>query len=124
MIEAIVFLLLIICVEAVTEILVTSSIFTAPRLLIARISGTLGVLVHCGYCTSVWVSGVFSWFFVTQIYCFFPNFWVGFIVTVFVLHRLANLFHELANKWLGRRPITFAVHKTEQVIVHEQKNDS
>lgn len=127
MTEIVLFILLVICIEAVTEILVDSAIFEKPRLFLSRMSTNLGVLVHCGYCTSVWVSGFFGWFFAAQIFCFFPSFWISYIVTVFVLHRLSNIFHELVSKWFSRRPITLAVHKTERVIMptvnYEQKND-
>lgn len=119
-------LLFVIAVEAITEILVESEIFRWPRETLARANGLIGTLVHCGYCTSVWVSAALSWAFVTCAWAIVPNFWVSFIVTTFVLHRLSNLWHELTSKWLNRRPITFAVHKTETVIMpgvnDEQEN--
>lgn len=119
-------LFLVICVEAVTEILVSSTIFQKPREFIAFRSSFLGELVHCGYCTSVWVSAGVSWAFVLHVWSVTPVFWISYLVTVFVVHRLSNLFHEFASKWLNRRPISLAVHKTETVIMpglrdHEQE---
>lgn len=107
-------LLLIIFVEAVTEILVASSIFEKPRLYLAQKSGFLGELIHCGYCTSVWVSLGVAWIIPITIS---PYFFLNYIITAFILHRLSNVIHELINKWLGRRPISFAVHKTEAVLM-------
>jgi hypothetical protein len=119
-------LFLVVCVEAVTEILVSSSIFQRPREFLALRSSFLGELVHRGYCTSVWVSAAAAWVFVWHIWAITPILWVSYLITVFVLHRLSNLFHELASKWLNRRPMSFAVHKTETVIMpglrdHEQE---
>ena len=110
-------ILLVICVEAITEILVSGSIFQKPREFIARNSSFIGELVHCGYCTSVWVSAAVAWVFVVWVWTLTPIFWINYIIATFVIHRLANLFHELSSKWLNRRPISFAVHKTETVIV-------
>jgi hypothetical protein len=107
-------LLLVIFVEALTEILVESSIFERPRLYLAGKSGFLGELIHCGYCTSVWVSFGVAWIAPLAISGFF---WLNYFLTAFILHRMSNMLHELISKWLGRRPVTFAVHKTEAVIL-------
>lgn len=124
MIEAVAaFTLLMICVEAITEILVASSIFAKPREFIARRSGLLGELVHCGYCTSVWVSAAVAWIIPLWYWALVPHFWVSYLVTLFVLHRLSNLFHELISKWLNRRPISLAVHKTETVLLPDIGNN-
>lgn len=112
-----VLLFLIVFVEALTEIIVSSVIFEKPREFLAYKSDFLGELIHCGYCTSVWVSAAISWAFVLFVWSVFPSFLLSYIVTTFVLHRLSNLLHELNSKWLNRRPISFAVHKTETVIV-------
>lgn len=106
MIEIIVILLLLtIAVEATTEILTSSKLigplqnkwkqWTYP---VDRppSGGLLRVFMvfvddlwSCGYCTSVWVSGFFSLFAPSV----FDNSFVNWLVSVFVLHRLANWLH-------------------------------
>lgn len=117
------FLFLVIFVEAFTEILVESSILAKPREFLARHSGLLGELVHCGYCTSVWVSAAVAWIVPMFIWAVVPNFWISYVIALFVLHRLSNLFHELNSKWLNRRPIGLAVHKTETVLMPDIGNE-
>ena len=106
--------ILVLFVEAVTEILVSSVIFQKPREFIYVRNGFLGELVNCGYCTSVWVAAAVAWLYVLPI-C--PWFAANYIISTFVIHRLSNLLHELNNKWLSRRPFSMAVHKTETVII-------
>ena len=113
-------LLLILFVEAVTEILVESSIFQKPREFVYTRNGFLGELVTCGYCTSVWVSAAVAWLVVFPIS---PWFVINYIITVFVIDRLSNLLHELNNKWLNRRPFSMALHKTETVIIPGEINE-
>lgn len=114
-------LLLALFVEAVTEILVTSIFFEKPREFVYTRNGFFGELVNCGYCTSVWVSAVVAWLAVLPISSWFV---VNYIITVFIIHRLSNLLHELNNKWLGRRPFSMALHKTETVIIPGEINES
>lgn len=114
------YLLMIIFIEAVTEILVESSIFENTRLKLAQFNGLLGELIHCGYCTSVWVSLSISWIYPFVICDYFA---ANYLLTAFVLHRLSNMLHELFNKWLGRRPFAFAVHKSENVIITGDNNE-
>lgn len=115
------FLLLILIVEAITELLVESSIFEKPRRFVYARNGFLGELVTCGYCTSVWVSAAVAWIFPIVIS---PWFIVNYFVTVFALHRLSNMLHELFSKWLGRRPLSMSLHKTETVIIPGAINES
>lgn len=109
------FLLLIIFVEAMTEILTSSVILEKPRILLSSMCPLFGELIHCGYCTSVWVSAIAV--ALTPLPAIFSVYWVNFMVTTFVVHRLSNILHELFSKWLNRRPLSFAVHKTEAIIM-------
>lgn len=116
-------LFLAIFIEALTEILVASEIMRVPREFIAKLSGFLGVLVHCGYCTSVWISASVAWIIPMFVWAFTPHFWLNYFLTAFVLHRVSNLLHEAFSKWLNRRPMSFAVHKTETVLMSGLTND-
>jgi hypothetical protein len=106
-------LLLIIFVEAVTEIITTSSIMSKFRNMLSY-SDFLGELIHCGYCTSVWVAASVAWIDPLAVS---NQFWINYVITLFVLHRLSNVLHELVEKWVGRRPVTLAIHKTEAVLL-------
>ena len=106
-------LLLIIFIEALTEIIVASAIFAPIREVSTKYS-YLGELMHCGYCTSVWVSASVAWIAPLAIG---PHFLINYALTVFILHRLSNLFHEFNSKWLNRRPLSLSVYKTETVIM-------
>ena len=100
MTECLIFLFLVIFVEAFTEILVESSIMLKPREMLAKRSGLLGELIHCGYCTSVWVAAAVAWIVPMYVIAITPYFFVGYVIALFVLHRLSNILHELNNKWL------------------------
>ena len=119
MTSLLIFLLLVVFVEALTEILVTSFILEKPRMFISRRNGFLGTLVHCGYCTSVWVSTMVAWIIPFYIWSMTGQFWLDYIITALILHRLSNLFHELTSKLFGRRPMVFVVHKKETVVINE-----
>ena len=108
------YVLLIVFIEALTEILVESSIFSKPREALALRSGFLGELIHCGYCTSVWVSASVAW---VAPLAFTSIFLINYLLTVLILHRLSNLLHEIYSKLFGRRPVSLAVHKTETVLM-------
>ena len=117
-------LALIIAVEAVTEILVASEIFAKLRELTYKISVFLGKLFSCGYCMSVWISTLFVCFCVTPELSYYPI--VDKFITIFVIHRLSNIWHEFISRWLNRAPISLAIHKTETIVMEQtdgtQKN--
>lgn len=103
-------LLLALVVEAITEIFVSSLLFEKLRIKIASIHLMLGELVHCGYCTSVWISMLVAWI-ATFILPISNYIIVDYILFVFILHRLSNIMHEIISKLLQRRPIQLWVHK-------------
>lgn len=62
----------------------------------------IGMLVNCGYCSSVWVAAIAS-------YCTgYTSFWM-FAVKALVIHRVSNLMHELFARWFGRSPFSVVV---------------
>jgi hypothetical protein len=63
---------------------------------------------------SVWVAASVAW---VDPWIISEQFWINYAVTLFVLHRLSNVLHELMEKWLSRRPLTLAIHKTEAVLL-------
>ena len=113
----IIWIVIIIAVEAITEIIITGKIFQALRdFIIGRNVFLLAGLFSCGYCMSVWVAAAIGWL------APFPlGFW-GIPIKIFAIHRISNFFHELMVRWLGRKPWTVEVHKTESIVV-EQSNE-
>jgi len=89
------YLALAIIVEAVTEILTESSIFS-PLQKLSEKSKAFEVF-SCGYCMSVWVA------LACALACpagFTDIVWVNVVFTTFLLHRLANTLHSGAAWFL------------------------
>lgn len=98
----------IICVEAITEIIINADIFLGLRTFLSKISPSfLGKLFTCGYCMSVWVAGCIAWSLPGTI-TNYPI--VDIIIKAFVLHRSANLVHEGFKRWFARLPLVFVLN--------------
>lgn len=76
---------LVIATEAVTQILLDSELFERPRQFLSRV-WLFRELLKCPWCSSVWVA--------TGI-CLLTYFGYGIVIVPFVIHRLANIFHDL-----------------------------
>ena len=99
-------LIIILNVEAVTNLLSKSELFKPLRESLFNLSnnrgskfaGFLHDLIDCPYCTSVWV----SIFYVSCVYITanFPLFSASFIYfcAIIVLHRLANIVHHIIDR--------------------------
>jgi hypothetical protein len=112
-------ILAIVFVEAVTEIIVSSTIFFRLRNWIAKKSDFLGSLINCGYCMSVWVSATVGWVLPGEIFLhFFPGIMAAMaidcVLKVFILHRVSNVFHEGLSRWFNRLPWVFVVNKIDE----------
>jgi len=59
-----------------------------------RIFNFIHDILDCGYCTSVWMAGIFALFFLTESF--------DFVIIVLVLHRLANMLHFTID-WLDEK---------------------
>jgi len=114
-------ILAILFVEAVTEILVAGAVFDNVRKLLFEFSGFTAKLISCGYCLSVWVAFAVSWVVPTGI----DNIVGSMVLSTFALHRLSNIFHEFAVRWLNRVPWTVQLNQIQHVIVPgmEDEND-
>jgi len=100
-----------IVVEAITEILVSSSLFSWWRNAVARVP-FFGTLFTCGYCLSVWVSAGFGWIF--DFNFVHPVF--DYFIVVFLIHRLANIYHELFQRWFDKHPfvLMLSIQKSDE----------
>lgn len=113
-------LLAIIYVEAITEIFVESDVFTKFRLLLKKLSNFTGELISCGYCFSVWAAMPVGWALPGDIFGIFV---LDAILKTFILHRLANIFHECVSRWFGRFPFVFVISKPQEsddMIISEE----
>jgi hypothetical protein len=99
---------IVICVEAITEIIVSSELMFSIRDILSRMSPNfMGRLLNCGYCTSVWVSACFA-LFAPKL---FNIYILDYVISMFVIHRLSNMLHELFKRWLDRVPFNIVIHK-------------
>ena len=105
----------IIFVEATTELILNAEILEWFRKLMYKLSSFTGNLISCGYCLSVWISVSVAWYLPIG----FRMPILDFIVAVFVLHRLSNIFHEFMARWLGRIPWVLQLHKIETVLIED-----
>ena len=92
------FILLIISIEAATELIFHAAPLQRPRLYLIAALPRLAIppyghLLDCPYCVSVWVSVFF-----TGIYFSVPAFFVTPILFFLSCHRLANFLH-LIFRW-------------------------
>ncbi len=90
-------LLAVIAVEAIVEILTTSTLLNVPRAWILAKQNFFSDLIGCGWCTSVWVAASVGWAM--------PGIITGYLVVdiilkTFALQRMANYLHELRSNWL------------------------
>jgi hypothetical protein len=104
-------LLVIIAVEAVTEILVASKIFFALRDKISQRGELWATFVNCGYCVSVWVSAAA----VLVLPRLIIDHQVDYIFRIFIVHRLSNVLHELFSRWFGRMPWMLMLNSGQDV---------
>lgn len=124
--ELITLLFLIVVVEAITEIVVSSTIFQPLRNFILKRAGKsticnfLGKLIQCGYCTSVWISLIFAFFVPIHL----VNVYIDFIIFVFVLHRLSNFWHEFLSRWFSRHPIIMSINLFKSGDTDESESES
>ena len=107
MVDILIGIIIIIAIEAVTEIIVDSDfpLIKKFKKIISDIAypedsvkfNRFFIIIHdllsCGYCTSVWVSGFFSLW--SPLYNYFDNLFICWIVSTFAFHRLSNWLHVI-----------------------------
>jgi len=112
-----IWVMIILCIEAITELIVDADIFFNVRDWLSQKSNFLGKLLNCGYCVSVWVSFPFALVAPGIIFKYDTLISIIFLMDLLVkwmiLHRLSNLVHELIVRLLQRIPFTFVIHKIE-----------
>jgi hypothetical protein len=95
-------ILLIINIEAVTNILSKSDIFKPVRRFLFNRSNNRSIrflhdLLDCPYCTSIWVSLLYVTIFcMVEVYALSSAFM--FVMLVIALHRMANLLHHVIDR--------------------------
>ena len=115
-------------VEAVTEILLTGSIFDAQRhWILMRPSQPfrwfqcgpykflickLAELAVCGHCLSVWTAAMVFWALPLQLTDVVV---VDYAIKLFFLQRLSNVLHELLSRWFNRVPWNLVVTNIQSI---------
>jgi len=119
----------IIFVEATVEIEVNSGIFQGFRARIIKIPWVgwyLHGLFSCGYCLSVWVAAATALFVPGDVVSWIASATLGkltnneipfaiadYLFKIFVIHRLANIWHEGVYRWLARMPFILGLKPIE-----------
>ena len=112
LIIALKWVLVIIMVEAVTEIIISSEIFLGIRNWFAKRSSFFQKLLSCGYCFSVWVAASVAWVLPGDVTTY-P--YLDIIIKIFVVHRLSNVLHELFKRLFNRLPWSIVFNKVDSV---------
>lgn len=108
----IIIIAIIIATEAITEIIVSSVLLEPLRDRLKKFKkwpwSWLAYLIHCGYCSSVWVS--FILVLPLPRIDILPIFF-DVCIKAMVVHRMSNLVHELFKRWFDRHPISIVLHR-------------
>jgi len=115
-------IVMIVAIEAITEIIVDGDIFFKVRNFLARINPWfLGELLKCGYCLSVWVAipfGLAIGIRYTNLSTFYPQGWYNIYYSIvlcvawlFFIHRISNVVHELFKRLFDRYPFVLLHQK-------------
>lgn len=120
--QIIVWVTVIIAIEAIVEILTESILFEGFRSRLHDLPWEkprwyFSGLFSCGYCLSVWVSAAGAFVIQDSITNIFV---VDIIIKIFVLHRLSNIWHEVMKRVLDRIPLVLAF-KPESLESMESK---
>lgn len=108
------FACLVVAINNLTSILTTVDLLEQPRLWLGLRLGRFAKIVQCKYCQSFWLSGL-STLFVTNIsYAVSLNFWIGWGITWFALHRAIEIFDQWATKAINDAPIN--IYGTVNVV--------
>lgn len=93
--------ILVLLVEATTQLAVKASVFYKIRKFIESKSEFFGELVTCGYCFSVWASLFWNLvFLVTSNYIYLvESKLLSFLIFVILTHRLSNYLHGVSDRF-------------------------
>lgn len=119
----------VIFVEATVEIEVNSEIFQGFRartIKIPWVGWYLHGLFSCGYCLSVWVAAAAALFVPGDVVSWIASATLGkltnnetpfviadYLFKIFIIHRLANIWHEGVYRWLARMPFILGLKPIE-----------
>ncbi len=111
----VIYIILSITIEALTEIIVFSELFLKLRVLVSKINPSfLGKLLSCGYCLSIWVSIPIVFFVPGHIV---DNYVIDLFIKWMILHRFSNIAHEGIRRWITRAPFVFIIQKQDLTVI-------
>lgn len=88
--------------EASVELVIKSEFFRPLREQIFRLGPWFKKLFTCGYCFSVWVATAAVAAVPTVILPLSDLPLVNALITVFLVHRLSNVMHNVIDKWTDK----------------------
>lgn len=118
-----------IVVEAIAEIITSSALFAPVRVFLSTKAlpvnpadarwywAMLDRLLACGYCCSVWLAFAASWCVPGD------RLGINIVITTFVIHRLANLYHSLFELLRRGRVRTYDISLTIKCKSGDESGD-
>ena len=108
--------------EALTELVVKSVLLRNIRERIKNTCSFMKELLSCGYCTSVWVSGILV-LSTSSVYPLTENFIIDFIFNVVVVHRISNYLHNLNDKWFDKYYDLRYINSDHSAVEEKREDD-
>ena len=87
--------------ELITELVIKSEIFKPVRNLFFKLGDWFKKLFSCGYCFSVWAAAAVV-FLTNTSYPLTSNHWLDLGLMALVIHRLANILHNVIDKYTDK----------------------
>lgn len=94
------FIASVILTELLTELVVKSEIFKSFREFVSGFDW-LNKLLSCGYCFSVW-SAALVVLLVGPFYELVSSLFLNYLLTLLIIHRVANVWHNIIDKWTDK----------------------
>ena len=106
----------IILTEAITEIVTKSQLFIPVRRFFFKrkkykVFSFIHDLLDCGYCTSVWVGILTSFYLYNQSFSFIMLFLIG-----LVIHRSSNVLHFIVDR-INKEYVPYVKDKDDQLNI-------
>lgn len=88
--------------EASVELVIKSEFFRPFREQTFKLGSWFQKLFTCGYCFSVWMAAAAVAAVPTVILPLSDLFLVNGLITVFLVHRMSNVMHNVVDKWTDK----------------------
>lgn len=101
-------------VEALTEVIVKSQIARPLRETLSSKSVFLKELLHCGYCTSFWITAPVI-ILCGKVIPLSGGIVLDTLLTILIVQRISNVIHNVIDKWTDKYYDTRFVNSEKQL---------